>query len=262
MATTIFTPSMLRGAGTRGVPEMPAGSSFTNTYSCNFDGADDYIEIYNGAEGSGPILFTASDDFSFSVWVRTSSTAAQNQIISFRGTALIWFYTFMTGANRRFKMYLRDDSGNTEDILSYNNSNGWITDDAWTHLVFTRNGTTKDMNLYMNGASAQATKSDTTSDDFTAYDKFTVANDEYSGGRYEFTGNIDELSVWGKQLSSAEVAALYNSGTPTDLAGEAGLTNWWRMGDGATYPTIPDAAGSSAGTMTNMSSGDIENVVP
>ena len=33
MAIKIFTPSMLKGAGTRGVPEIPVGSSFTNTYS-------------------------------------------------------------------------------------------------------------------------------------------------------------------------------------------------------------------------------------
>ncbi len=29
MATTTFTPSMLRGAGTRGIPEIPAGSTFS-----------------------------------------------------------------------------------------------------------------------------------------------------------------------------------------------------------------------------------------
>ena len=29
MATTTFTPSMLRGAGTRGIPEIPAGSSYS-----------------------------------------------------------------------------------------------------------------------------------------------------------------------------------------------------------------------------------------
>ena len=45
MATTIYTPAMLRGAGTRGVPEIAAGSSFTNTYSMAFDGTDDSISI-------------------------------------------------------------------------------------------------------------------------------------------------------------------------------------------------------------------------
>ena len=85
-------------------------------YSFQLDGIDDYISIYNGASGSGPILFDAGDSFSMSVWVKTSSTAAQNQIISFRGTALIWFYTFVTSGNIRFQMYLRDDSSNTVNI--------------------------------------------------------------------------------------------------------------------------------------------------
>ena len=45
MATTIFTPSMLRGAGTRGVPEMPASSGFSSTYSFAFDGVDEVIDL-------------------------------------------------------------------------------------------------------------------------------------------------------------------------------------------------------------------------
>jgi len=71
------------------VPPPP----FFNDYSFDFDGTDDYVSIYNGASGSGPIQFTASDDFSISAWIKTSSTASQNQILSFRGTALIWFNT-------------------------------------------------------------------------------------------------------------------------------------------------------------------------
>ena len=40
MATTTFIPSMLRGAGTRGIPEIPAGSSYSNTYSLAFERSD------------------------------------------------------------------------------------------------------------------------------------------------------------------------------------------------------------------------------
>jgi hypothetical protein len=246
-------------------------TTFEDRWSMYFDGVDDYVDIYDGAEGSGPILLTASDDFSISAWIKTSSTAAQNQIISFRGTALIWFYTFMSGANRRFKMYLRDDSGNPEDILSYNNSNGWIADDAWTHVVFTRNGTTKDMNLYMNGVSAQVTTTDTTSDDFTAYDKFTIGNDEFTGGRYEFDGYINDVAIWNTELDANTVASIFNSSAPNDLTLGASYTSgsgvdksgdligYWKMGEEAVYNggtgtpyTIPDAsANSNDGTLTN-----------
>ena len=45
MPITIFTPQMLRN-GTRAVPEIPTGGGggFTNTYSLDFDGVDDYVD--------------------------------------------------------------------------------------------------------------------------------------------------------------------------------------------------------------------------
>ena len=52
-------------------------------------------------------------------------------------------------------------------------------------------------------------------------------------------------------------------GEPTDLSGASGLIGWWRMGDTAIFPTIPDAStNSNNGTMTNMSSGDITTDTP
>jgi len=232
-------------------------------YSFQLDGIDDYISIYNGASGSGPILFDAGDSFSMSVWVKTSSTAAQNQIISFRGTALIWFYTFVTSGNIRFQMYLRDDSSNTVNISSYNTSSGWITPDAWTNLIFTRNGSTNTMNLYLNGVAAQVPTSDTTSDDFTLYDKLSIGNDNHSGGRYWFDGSMDSVSIWDKELSSGEVTAIYNSGVPTDLSEESNLVGYWRMGEGATWIDLPaplpdswsipdDSTNSNGGTTVGM----------
>ena len=243
-------------------------TTFKNRWSTWLDGVTDYVGIYDGASGSGPILFTASDDFSMSAWINTSSTSVlNNQIISFRGTALIWFFTFMTGANRRFKMYLRDNTGSDyTEILSYNNSNGWIADDAWTHVVFTRNGTTKDMNLYMDGVSAQVTTTDVgTSGDFTAYDKLTIGNDDFGvGGRYNFDGMIDDVAIWDEQLDANTVASIFNSGAPNDLTLGAsytagggtdkseGLQGYWRMGEDSVYNggtadvyTIPDDSTNS-----------------
>ena len=48
MPTTNFSSKVLyglRGEGTRGVPEIPAGggSSFSNTKSLSYDGVDEYI---------------------------------------------------------------------------------------------------------------------------------------------------------------------------------------------------------------------------
>lgn len=236
--------------------------SWDNEYSLEFDGVDDFLSIYDGASGSGPFQFTASDSFTFSAWIKTSSTAATNQIISFRGTALLWFSTFSTSGNIRLKMYLRDDSSNVVSISSYNSASGWIAADTWTNVVFTRNASTNELNLYINGSAAQATVTDTTSDDFTAYDKLSIANDNYSSGRYWFDGMIDEVSIWNSALSGTDVATLASG--PNDLKTALASTPvaWWRNGDGSTYPTINDEIGSNNGTMTNMVSGDIVTNVP
>ena len=54
-----------------------------------------------------------------------------------------------------------------------------------------------------------------------------------------FEGNLDELAIWNTDLDGDAVAAIYNSGVPTDLSRNSGsydnssaLKAWWRMGDG------------------------------
>ena len=79
----------------------------------------------------------------------------------------------------------------------------------------------------------------------------------------EFSGSVDEVAIFNQELSSANRTAIYNGGKPADLTGMTGLVGWWRMGDGATFPTIPDASSNSNnGTMTNMVAGDITTDTP
>jgi hypothetical protein len=225
-------------------------SNYSN-YSFNFDGVDDFVSIYDGTSGAGPIQFTASDDFSISAWIKTSSLSSTNYILSFRGTPLIWFYTFSTSGNIRANLYLRDNSSNVVTISTFNNSTGWIAADTWTNVIVTRNGTTKELNIYLNGTQAQTTTTDTTTDDFTLYDKLSIGNDNYFGGRYWYEGQIDEVAIFD---SVVDVASVYNSGTPTTISGALAH---WRMGEDATYNsstsqwTIPDQAGSNDGTSSN-----------
>ncbi|HHZ69131.1 MAG TPA: hypothetical protein EYN54_02375 [Methylococcaceae bacterium] len=70
------------------------------------------------------------------------------------------------------------------------------------------------------------------------------------------------MAIWSSD-QTANVAAIYNSGTTHDLSA---LTtppdNWWRMGDGDTFPTISDQISTLDFTMFNMTVGDIVNDTP
>ncbi|WP_281684551.1 thiamine pyrophosphate-binding protein, partial [Thalassobaculum salexigens] len=62
-----------------------------------------------------------------------------------------------------------------------------------------------------------------------------------SGQYRPWDGNLDECSVWDKELSAAEVASIASG--PSNLlshSAAANLVGWWRMGDGDTFPTLTD----------------------
>lgn len=84
-----------------------------------------------------------------------------------------------------------------------------------------------------------------------------------------FNGDIDEVSIWNKELNQSEITELNNGGTPTDLSthsAESDLTSWWRMGDEATWDgsnwTVPDQKGIKDGTSVNMEEADRVADVP
>jgi hypothetical protein len=80
-----------------------------------------------------------------------------------------------------------------------------------------------------------------------------------------YSGYMDEVGIWNKALSAAEVSAIYNSGAPNDirlLASAGNLQNYYRMGDGDSYPTILDNQGTDNGNMVNMSASNFVTNVP
>jgi len=83
-------------------------------------------------------------------------------------------------------------------------------------------------------------------------------------GSTSLFGNIDEFAVWNKELSVSDVNEIYNSGVPFNLKLFNTLpNNWWRMGDGDTFPILQDNGSSNNDlTMKNMTVANIVSDVP
>lgn len=67
------------------------------------------------------------------------------------------------------------------------------------------------------------------------------------------TGAMNNFAMFNKVLSQLEVTELYNSGRPGNLAlhsAYANCTNWWRMDQSDTAPTLVDSKNGSASNMT------------
>ncbi len=194
-----------------------------SNYSMDFDGSSQFISIFDGTAGGGPssLKFTSTDSFSISCWINMVSTSGQENIISFRGTPLIWLYRNSSSIAFR----VRGNSGSGFPII-----NASATIGAWHHVVAIRdyNGGSPQLKLYIDSVAATPV-TDTSSGDFDTYDKFSIGNDNHAGGRYWFDGKIDAVSIFNYALTDGtggtvnQIAALYGSsstgiGNPMSLS--------------------------------------------
>lgn len=222
----------------------------TSNYSTalNFDGVDDFVSIYDGAAGDGPssLKFTSTDSFSISCWVNTVATSGQENIISFRGTPLIWLYRSSTAISFR----LRGNGSGTESVITKATTNG-----DWHNIVAIRdyNGGSPQLKLYIDNVPATPV-TDSTSGDFDTYDKFSIGNDNYNGGRYWFDGNLSNIVIW-KTDQSSEISNIYNSGAPATTYTNT-PTAWWKLDN----TTITDSSGNG-NTGTNNGATQVSSLV-
>ena len=142
-------------------------------------------------------------------------------------------------------------------------SSSFTPDTNWHHFAssITQSGSDAIVKSYLDGvykATATATI------DMTG---FTQSNNTYVGARsgsvIYLNGLMDEVALFGSALSdggvstgataSGDIATVYNSGVPGDIASLSPV-GWWRMGDndGGTGTTVTDqGSGSNNGTLTN-----------
>lgn len=181
---------------------------------------------------------------SVSAWIYPTQLNAQDQI----------YTNYYDSGDRPWYMILH--SGKLSVLIndgSWMDGNTTLTINNWYHVVITydMNGTpAAQVNLYVNGANDGI------------HSKASTLNTSPSEDRMaqNFSGKIDEVTVWDRELTSAEVTELYSSGKPGIMADHSAYTDclgYWQMGDDDTYPTITDRKGSYDFTMTNMDSGDI-----
>jgi hypothetical protein len=114
-------------------------------------------------------------------------------------------------------------------------------DNVWVHAVTTWDGNAagnaNGIKTYVNGALAASTILSNTLGALSYHNAlanvFLGARD-YPADRAAFGGQLQDMAIWDKELSAAEVVELYNGGYPINLASVscvANLQGWWRMGE-------------------------------
>jgi hypothetical protein len=205
------------------------GESFSNTKSLSFDGIDDYIIL--------PTI-TLATDFSVSMWIKaTTSGSVRDQVFGgASGFFLLGTIVLNGGANANKMCYY---NGSAYVALT-----PAIRDGKWHNIVITYNSSTTNLIAYTDGVETyNATYNAGTNNVIDRISEDTFAN--------YWKGNLDELAVWDSELSSTDVAAIYNGGAPDDL-NNSGLSrvplSWWRLEEESGATATDSGTGGNDGT--------------
>jgi len=241
------------------VYDADGGETITNAKSLHFDGSDDGLDDGNddGLTVAGSSALDLDNNFTISGWFKTDSN------ISWSG--LIWWGENLPAKSRGFGL----DAGNHLIFNGYaefhTSGQTTISPGTWYHGAATVEENTnlnqQVATVYVNGATDSIAFENTGLADFT-YSNTVIGQSNY-GGSEHFDGMINEVAVWNKVLSPAEITAIYNSGVANfNLGGNTGnyhskssLVGWWRMGDGTengSGTTIYDMS-SNSNNMTMVS---------
>jgi hypothetical protein len=258
-----------RDGALRGGPGFAAGRSSS---AFRFDGIDDRVEIPN--LGS----FTR---ITAQAWVyREGATNTRESLISYENACGIVLSLNEDGVRQLPRLWV-----NINGSWLFTEGTQPFSFERWTHLAGTYDG--QEIRLYVDGALAAVTPA---AGNMTPCNEKVALGSRRSFDQFYFPGRLDEVMVFNRALTAAEIQALYAAGgsglckpdadgdgvadlsdscsatparTPADTAGCSGgcfgppanRVSWWR-GEG----NAADSAGTNAGTLAGGTTFDLGEV--
>jgi len=181
----------------------------SSVYSLELD--DTSISLASDISFTGP--------FTISAWVKPDQTSLGMPFGQYSASNFVLRYS-----NSAFAFWA-NDTDHVDGTASFPNG-------SWYHVMVVRDSSDL-ITLYVNGAS-----------DASFTHSGTLTTTGLTSSTYKYIGLSDEYAIWDSD-QSANIAEIYNGGTPGNLDPLAPL-GWWRMGD--------DDSGSGT-TITDQGSG-------
>ena len=195
-----LNPASYPGSGTTWT------DSSTNAYATTLVGAPAYNSTYFTFDGTTEYDNTnqslAAETFSVGAWFRSSAGGIKMILSKETSAGSPWNYRiWLNGGQLNADMSQgATQSGLATPLTTYNNGN-------WYYVMFTRNDS--NWYIYVNGAQV-ATKVDPFTGSVTNAQNLWIGRSAYTAG-YQYTGNIGQVFVYDRVLTSTEILQNYNA---------------------------------------------------
>ena len=222
---------------------------FIDDYSLQFDGADDYVDCdavvnitdFQEITGAGSI----------SLWVKIGLTSSSGNIIRMEtDTSNYISIMYHNGTQQTRAVYRGSGSSTTARISDVLEEDG-----VWHHIVSTWSTTSNKLRIYLDGSLAQERPSSGSLDTFVGDIANIDIGQNTNGGSY-FKGHVNDLCIFGKELTAANVTSIYNNGIPSDLLHIPGIKDeymyaYYKFEKGTGTVLVDHSGNKKNGTLNN-----------
>jgi len=252
----------LSGKGNNGIlTNGPTWVDGKRGKALSFDGVDDYVFV-NDPGDSSVLDFDTSSTITMSAWIRKSSLTSYPLIVTKgRSNGSYTNYAIRsgdgTGSERKFSFFYRNSANTAWHV--YDTVSNVFEVGNWYHVAVSYTfGTGSSIKMYINGVEMPGGWVAGTGNDAPLVGNFQLwIGDDNANS--EFHGLIDEVRVYNRALTPAEIRQLYKAGssfhpnTTNKSTIRDGLVGHWTF-DGADMGTTSarDASGNAnTGWLTN-----------
>jgi hypothetical protein len=171
----------------------------------SFDGVDDFID-----SGNSPLF--ALNEFTISLWFKEVVNPSGGAVLVSKSADASGEMGYRIDADAdNFNRLVWSRMGIIQGGSGYHESNIAFTQNTWTHVVGKKIG--DKLYIYVNGATAGFTGGNTIP--FNNTNSLLFGKSHLGGD--EFGGSIDDVRIYNRALSAADVTALYEMERPIDL---------------------------------------------
>lgn len=218
-------------AGSGGANNLPQWVAGKRGKALSFDGNDDRVDL-----GSGINITTQG---SFCLWYNLNSTADSYAEILTKESGTTQFTIGRYAATDR--LYFYDGTNTDTTALGYGYN-------QWVHLCVVINSGA--LQYYLNGVAADTGTTVNPLNTLSANTSIGINNGQ------NFKGLIDDVRIYNRALSAADVLNLYNAGATTanptiKTVSRNGLVGYWSLDDGTSTKATDFSGNGNTGTLTN-----------
>jgi len=200
---------------------------FRNNFSLLLDGVNQYAEV-----NTTDFNFGYTDAFSVEFWVRNDALVFAVYVGTYNTSPLNGWRVIRHGSYlNRGGLAFQLAAGGSLGYWIVSNSTALLTEGLWHHVVVTKpaNNVATNARIYVNGVSVAFTVNNTGGTGTATFlDKLTIGGNS-DGTAIQLDANFDNLSIYNRELSAAEVTAHYGTGRPTDRSSDSGLVGYWKF---------------------------------